>query len=119
MATHTPGPWRLLPLNWGLQILPATSSIARKRPVIGTVSAWTDDKREDQEALANARLIAAAPDLLEALINLKEAVDVIATAQCESGESELIEWGNRRTAAGWQAAVKADPAIAKAEGRER
>jgi hypothetical protein len=89
----------VLRLNWGQQILPATDKESRKRPVIGTVTSWTDGKREDEVAQANANLIAAAPDLLE-----------LVKAGLAYGENDyyLDEFWVKR----------AEAAIARVEGRE-
>lgn len=72
--------------------------------------------RNDKEQAANARLIAAAPDLLEALKGLVEAADQDwpHAPKCDPAESpcccEVIEIG--------RATQKARAAIAKAEGEE-
>jgi hypothetical protein len=68
---HTPGPWSILCLNSyerpGIEALDGTLSIV----VIGFKDDPLDDCGVDGETreqeLANARLIAAAPDLLQAL----------------------------------------------------
>lgn len=67
---HTPGPWKWvedthdimaindsLPKRWIAEVLESTLTTAEKPVFV----------REDKEWQANARLIAAAPDLLEAL----------------------------------------------------
>ena len=80
MNGHTPGPWRLSPLlsgsenDRGFRIFASdgrdgTMWIADVSPVI-------DNDRGDasEEGKANARLIAAAPDLLEALKDVEANV---------------------------------------------
>src|SRR5688572_12981630 len=69
--THTPGPWMVAshPVNGRLPIV----SQANGRSV-GAVS-WLGDmpegfKGHEDECMANARLIAAAPELLDALIDI-------------------------------------------------
>ncbi len=95
-AKHTPGPWKF-----------SAESIDPEWSVVttagGSVIANVND-RHDQ--LANARLIAAAPDMLEALSKLMDLND-------NSGPfgGEILE--DRITRA-WDAARAA---IAKAEGR--
>lgn len=98
MATHTPGPWR-----W-LNAITLISDKGRKHAVL-----TSDDvlQTTDEHGLLvkltpshpNARLMAAAPDLLEALKGLVAAVD----AADPAGE--------------WDARGVALAAIAKAEGR--
>ena len=74
---HTPGPWRVDPnhlndvqTNDGLEIGATFNPNAAGHTweIAGTMAA-----RTILESLANARLIAAAPDLLEALIALRGA----------------------------------------------
>lgn len=69
-SKHTPGPWRVHPYeinvgpyNKGRDVGPAGRSVAQ---VIGEF----ENPTPGGEAEANARLIAAAPDLLEALRDL-------------------------------------------------
>lgn len=62
MSKHTPGPWRVKQLNAGRQDEPRYISANSRHLSIARVNA---DERLDVEA--NARLIASAPDLLEAL----------------------------------------------------
>lgn len=73
MTTHTPGPWRALPevLTGGIHHVGGRSPIVMKEGrKIACVSRSLDARIKDgpcKEAEANARLIAAAPDLLAAL----------------------------------------------------
>ena len=65
-TTHTPGPWRISSIgSYGL-------TIGDEKQIIGTVHG------DNSESIANARLIAAAPDLLEAL---EYAAELIKTAR--------------------------------------
>lgn len=71
MSKHTPGPWvvgNTDPLLFGKQRGQGTEPI-------GFVYGPSFPERSDlgKEAIANARLIAAAPELLEALKNLLES----------------------------------------------
>jgi hypothetical protein len=71
MSKHTPGPWAVNPMNaqvdeFGGQGMPL--------PVCHML--WPTDKRKEAETMANARLIAAAPDLLEALERILADGDV-------------------------------------------
>lgn len=63
MSKHTPGPWDC---EW--QEVRATG--IQGNPVICFMQDWVDEFHEEREA--NARLIAAAPDLLEALNRINE-----------------------------------------------
>lgn len=67
MAEHTPGHWRTEP---GDSIVRVAQSGTPNR-IICAVSNKTYYQRFDEEDEANARLIAAAPELLEALKYLK------------------------------------------------
>ena len=88
MSTHTPGPWFSHPTDAGKAIVAPDCSICEMSP-------WDDEYQDELEA--NARLIAAAPDLLEAAIALQVAAPL--------GQSE------------WNAAAdKLDKAISKATG---
>lgn len=93
-AKHTPGPWALTgwtagdDFGWSIRIADA--------PYRLEVSAWC------AESEADARLIAAAPDLLEAL----EAVLAVPEAR-----KALVNWGTDELLA-------ARAAVAKARGGE-
>lgn len=92
MSGHTPGPWSLRhrPSGPWTVYVPAMSDSGRERFYNGI---WIH--QGDNEA--DARLIAAAPELLEAL---KLAQDWLSTDDPE-----------------WEVRVAVDAAIAKAEGR--
>ena len=69
-ATHTPGPWHLIPSQTSDSLTVGRSPAYDPNPI-----AWVPPVRIDiglnwGEAKANARLIAAAPDLLAALSQL-------------------------------------------------
>lgn len=73
--THTPGPWRLdNNIAYGWKTNPFSITV-RKRGVHSTTVANIPAKQtiSRDEAEANARLIAAAPDLLEALVELSKS----------------------------------------------
>lgn len=92
MATikHTPGPWGLC----GTKVI---GTIEQQRP-IATVEAGTNFH-------ANARLIAAAPEMLAALRDLAAACDQPATSVYSA--ADRTEWV-------WRATKAARAAIAKA-----
>lgn len=97
---HTPGPWQAeWPECEGNRYVSSTVTTVCTETAVCVL-------REDQEA--DARLIAAAPDLLEALRELNEAFD---DGLCNSGTPGFDS--NRLG----RAQVQAVAAIAKAEGR--
>lgn len=92
-AEHTPGPWQ----SSGLKVFVPDEDSARdlEYPV-----AWVQGtSAHEPEAAANARLIAAAPELLEALVKIADMTDVEADFD------------------GFQARQIARTAIAKATGQ--
>lgn len=81
-ANHTPGPWRVSgdqirgsahPDSPDLYETVATLEPVRRKRV--TPGGAAEQRVEPDVAKANAALIAAAPDLLAALITLRQAVD--------------------------------------------
>ncbi len=90
MSKHTPGPWTHGPESRDI-CGPDDESVA-------SAATW----RPESEEVANARLIAAAPELLAALETLLTAVDDAVDVEAQ---------------ASWQgAATDAEIAIAKAKG---
>jgi hypothetical protein len=71
-TTHTPGEWH----THDGQIYPLETGVT-----LALIPYWDEENEEHQ---ANARLIAAAPDLLEAL---KEAIDQLETWNTESEDT--------------------------------
>lgn len=70
MIEYTPGPWEL-----GGETIDNQYPLRRYDTIIGLIFSWADGNNATyREALANARLIAAAPDLLEALIAARQAL---------------------------------------------
>lgn len=76
MSAHTKGPWEVWLRN------PTKIDIAAARPIARI--AVQGIYLEDQEASANARLIGAAPDLLEALL------DAQAELSCQPRRSSYV-----------------------------
>lgn len=68
-AQHTPGPWTTFPQHFST--VPdgedPDTYVGANGKAVCTVSTWGADYANDTEAQANARLIAAAPEMLEAL----------------------------------------------------
>ena len=101
-VTHTPGPWRAETEPNGTCIVWALRNGDDDKYVIGVVALRGGE--------ADARLIAAAPDLLAALYEAREFID---------GQIDVVD-GNYGEPAPNRAMVLAqeiDAAIAKAEGR--
>ena len=81
MSKHTPGPWEVRPeIMWhdGSHVAGRTPKVMKEGRQIASITRSLDAKIKDgrcEEAEANARLIAAAPRLLEALRKLVERID--------------------------------------------
>lgn len=99
-SKHTPGPWVLMPEFHGDHGQYYITDEADGSE-IASVTAWIGEHRAEAEA--NARLIAAAPDLLSALVMLRDADDI--------GVREGYSGGM-----GPEQRFHVDAAIAKAEG---
>lgn len=106
MSGYTPGPWKLshggLPGDAGFSI---ASNNALAENVKITAECWPCtivSEEHRQELFANARLIAAAPEMLEALVGLREDINWML---------------NNRQFLSPCAFEYLDAAIAKAEGR--
>jgi hypothetical protein len=96
MGKYTPGPWTFLGLVERDEVESWTVQCADKRYV-------RCEGRTGNEAEANARLIAAAPDLLEALKNLMRTFDECTQPHDHEQWVEFVQ--------------DAAAVIAKAEGR--
>lgn len=77
MSKHTKGPWHtkrvdnlILKKNSSANLLLDKDDFG-----IGILSSWKDSPETEEEATANANLIAAAPDMLEALETAREWID--------------------------------------------
>jgi hypothetical protein len=92
MSKHTPGPWKADDKGKAVFIPLRAHHCEQLGIQVGFVS-WEDDK----ESLANARLIAAAPELLEALKRIADPRNVHF-----AGDAQVV----------------ARAAIAKAEGEQ-
>jgi len=96
MSKHTPGPWHVANVGW----------IASERGTICAMYAMkTGLHGEDIEGEANARLIAAAPDLLDALKAAQEELRLIRMKDTNAVYDVLCR-------------SQISAAIAKAEGRQ-
>ena len=80
MSTHTPGPWKVEVWDYSHATRPRRElNVQTESNLIATV-AWDEGKDnpytiQHDEAMANARLIAAAPDMLAALRTAEAWVD--------------------------------------------
>jgi hypothetical protein len=89
-ATHTPGPWTQIDYGDGEPVIEAASgliAIAIVNDYSDTAADWSPDVTQ-----ANARLIAAAPDLLAAL----EAILPQYMAFTNQGASNIHHQGDRK-----------------------
>jgi hypothetical protein len=123
-AAHTPGPWRvtnsdvlLTEGDDGLRLIGIYAGEVVKSPHENMVTGYIDcggkfvascNTRSDHEAEANARLIAAAPELLDALESLEKWFDTDAEILAAMSEADRAD--NARQLA------KIRAAIAKAKG---
>lgn len=94
MSKHTPGPWKAITDNGKLWWIRTEDNLSSIASLIG-----------QKEIVQNARLIAAAPELLE---TLKDCLD-----------DERIANGYDSGSLAPETIVKAKAAIAKAEGSDR
>lgn len=102
-AQHTPGPWRVDPDYTGdVQSADGATEIAISWTVKHSGCQHTNPANvpSDDVAIANARLIAAAPEMLAALVNLVEFCEEVFVKPNENDDLAF-----------------ARAAIAKAEGR--
>ena len=84
--SHTPGPWWVDGPDEGIEV---HDTFGR------TASVW-GDQDDNSEAWANARLIAAAPDMLDALRTADDALDYAqAQVDSESDRERLRHWRTR------------------------
>ncbi len=78
-TSHTPGPWRFVRCNADLHVA--------YKPLkfdLGNGKAFCLADESDDEDCANARLIAAAPELLAALENARNVLAALATGQLKT-----------------------------------
>lgn len=91
VAGFTPGSWEvLLPLN-GYPVITSESGTIAKTDCSLSPGKWIKDRNE---AVANARLIAMAPELLRQVNQLREALEAVVKA-CDHGQ--LIAQVQHRT----------------------
>lgn len=118
-ANHTPGPWTVLPEEADKDYLRIRGTRLGGRYKVANVHIpryWESHHvlrdRENAESWSNARLIAAAPELLEALRIAREFMSI--ASDWNFHEAEIN--GEMRSTYDWLAVV--DAAIAKATGEQ-
>lgn len=116
MSAHTPGPWAITEHSW------SATGIYADSVQIAQIDIYDEATEENQEALeartaANARLIAAAPDLLAALIALTTNPHVdLGDLVYKVRESEGEGWDGPAVSAWSDGVIAARAAIARATG---
>lgn len=108
MSAHTQGPWSCLPEEIGKDYIRIRGTRLGGRYKVANVQASIYKGVHEHEILetrANARLIAAAPDLLAALKDLADDISERFDMECSSTNPGMV-----------QAARNARAAIAKATG---
>ena len=105
MSKHTPGPW--YPISGDIY-----KDIGDTRHLVAQCEGWGEETQH------NARLIAAAPDMLAALREAREVIafDRGALADCHTGPDGLDDDGAAGVAEYDAALAKIDAAIATATG---
>lgn len=99
---HTPRPWLF---DEGRDAITTHNRITNGETRIATVElGWAEPLESEQ--IANARLIAAAPDLLAALKDARDTIHMLVNSRGFECEGTAEEW-----------TVDFDAAIARAEGR--
>ena len=114
---HTPGPWSSLEYQanpdskkWAISCLRPAKNGCRENPQVAICNEMGGSSIGEDEGRANARLIAAAPDLLEAIVALRdEAVKI-------SEKFDVDGKGFAGSAPIWAYILDATEAIAKAGG---
>lgn len=102
MNKHTPGPWHIQQGDDGEMLI---------KPIPGQVVAVVEPQADKEEEAANARLIAAAPELLEALMSILEYAPQMELCMASRYGGESFTYVNFR---GYIA--DAEAAISKATG---
>lgn len=99
MAKHTPGPWKSAIWDKRINIYDGQNRV--------TPFAWVDnDDVDPREASANARLICAAPDLLESVAALLPIVESLDDGDGDGLPSCVVAARAALKRAGWKAVSK-------------
>ena len=119
MKTHTPGPWKILPEEVGRDYIRVRGTVYGTRFKIANVlhpgSTHPDD---DSQTRANARLIAASPELLQ---ELEKAHRIISNALNLMTSEQKRNWANANARDGVDGegitrATEREAVIAKTKG---
>jgi hypothetical protein len=88
---HTPGPWGVSAISPNIVV--QHDFMGATNVQVGSASGYTGSPffPSDEEAIANARLIAAAPELLEALKEAIETIKFLSTRDNSWGEQIVCE----------------------------
>lgn len=84
-TNHTPGPWRFEEHDGNYEIWNHNTKVA-----VVNQAHEIDDEKRSLENLENAHLLAAAPDLLNALIAMRDTFDKVRLGGLTKGESRAI-----------------------------
>jgi hypothetical protein len=104
MSKHTPGPWSVSPPWMGFSVINGSDD----KMVFAIAAGSPEEKRPDDECEANARLIAAAPEMLEALkVLLDEYLSLVNSGDCGFWDAEKDGF-----------VINARAVITKAEGNQ-
>lgn len=110
MSKHTPGPWDF---SWHIQPN-GCPTVGHKGLMVCMVAHSAKDPSQKEEALANAALIAAAPDLLEALEGLLSSYESVMHSEFDYPGDDWSAEGR-----GDEDALKAIAIIARAKGEAK
>lgn len=108
-AKHTPGPWEI-------NSHAGPTDIAAVEPFRDIGVAFTNGSSDLAEGIANARLIAASPTLLEALKEAHAALKAYENAHDQDAGSWSLGGLHEAEERGCLAVLNSEAAIAKAEG---
>ena len=85
---HTPGPWKLGDSDWSIITGPCTRFTANHHRLAGICT--IDHSENELEDAANARLIAAAPAMLDALRTALQAIGDTYEARDNDDQGEMV-----------------------------
>jgi hypothetical protein len=112
MNKHTPGPWRLEWWEYKGRPEPVLTVRTDADAVAQVMGLWRDGADDSDERQANARLIAAAPDLIDQLEFARDCLTELAEL-VENGTFDAAEHWVEANGGVWES-IRA--AIAKARG---
>lgn len=104
-AKHTPGPWTVWDVDQSIGTVTTADGEVNIAQAMMVKPAGSKERNEERKA--NTRLIAASPELLEALIEVSASLSWLAFGECRA-------FHDRRIMNAAEATGKAKAAIAKA-----